>query len=156
MRVWQGIFFGLGAGTCWAVSPVFFRWGYAETPSIYLAVLLSLLAGAVVSLSVWLGLGNRDTGDKLPPGVEAFPARTFWSWQIVAGVAVGMAVFARWLALLDITIVAVNSINMLAVPIIVIVAPLVWGRGLERSGWRLWLGVACVLSGVTLVTIGGL
>jgi drug/metabolite transporter (DMT)-like permease len=152
---WQGITFGLLTGACWAVSPVFFRWGYAETPLIYVAVLVSLGAASVVSGAVWLATDGKGSRNKLAAGRLPLRPSTFWTLQLLAGVIVGTAIFARWIALVSLSIVAVNSINMLNVPIVVFLAPLLLGHALERTGWRLWLGTACILGGVGLTIVGG-
>lgn len=154
--VWQGIAFGLLTGFCWAVSPVLFRLGYAETPSLFVAVIVSLTAGAITSWIVWLIMHGREKGKVLSLGVMPLRSRVYWAWQVAAGVAVGVAVFTRWAALVQLSIVAVTSINMLNVPIVVIFAPLLLGQRLERTDWRLWLGTACILTGVMLTTVGGM
>jgi drug/metabolite transporter (DMT)-like permease len=152
----EGILMGLLSGTCFAVSPIFFRWGYAVTPSSYIAAWMGLAAGAIMSGLVWgVTSRNRPLPDPLDMTARLSP-RTFWTLQILSGVVVGTAVFARWISLVYLPIVDVNALNLLTIPTVVILAPIVLEEGLEYSGWQLWLGAACTLGGISLTLIGGI
>ena len=154
--IWQGILIGLLTGACWAISPVFFRWGYEETPSVFVAVLISLVAGWIVSVGVWMVMCNRDGRQKQANDVPALKPVAFWTWQLLAGIVVGASIFGRWVALIDLPIVVVNSINMMVAPMVVFLSPRLLGRALESSGWRLWVGTISILVGVGLTLLGGL
>ena len=88
--------------------------------------------------------------------VPFLPPRTFWILQLLAGIVVGAAIFARWTSLVYLPIVEVNALNMLTIPTVVILAPLILGQRLEHSGWQLWLGTVCMLAGIGLTLIGGI
>jgi drug/metabolite transporter (DMT)-like permease len=152
----KGVFMGLLAGTCFAVSPIFFRWGYAITPSSYIAAWIGLIAGAVVSGLMWqVSARTQPPPDPLDTA-SVLPARTFWTLQLLTGIVVGAAIFGRWISLVYLPIVDVNALNLLTIPTVVILAPLVLKQGLEYSGWQLWLGMVCMLTGIGLTLIGGL
>lgn len=153
---WKGIFLGLAAGTCWSISPILFRYGYALVPSTFIAVFTGLCAGMAIAGAIWL-VNRRRTPDM--PNADptlAAPPRTFWYLQALAGITVGIAVWTRWASLTFLPVVTVNALNMFTIPIVVIAAPIVLGKRLERTGWKLWLGTVSMLIGVAMTLVGGM
>jgi hypothetical protein len=157
-RIWPGIIFGLLTGACFAASPIPFRYGYEITPSALIAVWISLTAGMVFALISWIwneaeaarrkhleGSMHRATLEHLP----------FWLLQALSGLAVGSAITARWISLVYLPIVHVNALMMLTIPTVVLVAPLIFSRKLEHSGWKLWLGTITILVGIALTVFLG-
>lgn len=157
-KIWHGIIFGLLTGACFAASPIPFRYGYAITPSALIAVWISLMAGMIFALISWQ-LHERDTRlHARAPGIpksERFEPALFWLLQTLSGLAVGSAIIARWISLVYLPIVHVNALMMLTIPTVVLVAPLVFSKKLEQSGWKLWLGTVSVLGGVAITVFFG-
>jgi drug/metabolite transporter (DMT)-like permease len=157
-NIWPGIIYGLLTGACFAASPIPFRYGYVITPSALMAVWISLTAGMVFALISWLwnereaDPENPSSGKFDKPRVEPLP---FWLLQALSGLAVGSAIMARWISLVYLPIVHVNALMMLTIPTVVLVAPVLFTRKLEQSGWKLWLGTFSILGGVAVTVFLG-
>jgi drug/metabolite transporter (DMT)-like permease len=131
--------FGLGAALMWAVSPVLTLQGLDGLDSPLLGVTLGMLA-SVAAYAV--ALAGRGTG----LGLGAI-ARDALAFKLAAGVLVAVATWWRWLALDDETVGVVLALNLVSVPIVLFLAPLMVGRHLEHVTWRVWAGAALVVAG---------
>ena len=142
-----GLAAALGTALCWALSPIFIREGLEGLPSPLLGVTVSMVASAVV-FGVVLAARRRRLGDRIDSGSAL-------GFKVAAGLLVGLSTWMRWIAL-DLTEVAVVlSVNSISVPTVLVLAPLVMGRHLERVTPRLWFGAGLVLAGSLVLILKG-
>lgn len=131
--------FGLGTAVMWAISPVLTLEGLDGLDSPLLGVTVGMLA-SVAAYAV--ALAGRGTG----LGLGAI-ARDALAFKLAAGVLVAVATWWRWLALDDETVGVVLALNLVSVPIVLFLAPLMVGRHLEHVTWRVWAGAVLVVAG---------
>jgi uncharacterized membrane protein len=74
------------------------------------------------------------------------PRQTLWV-KLLAGVLVAFATWSRWVALDDAAVGVVLALNLVSVPIVLFLAPLLSGRHLEQVTARVWAGAALVVAG---------
>ena len=136
---------GLGCALMWAISPVLTVEGLDGLPSPLLGVTIGMVA-SVVAYAGALGVQGGGLGmGSIARGALAF--------KLVAGVLVAFATWLRWLALDEAAVGVVLAMNLLAVPVVLVCAPLLVGRHIERVTARVWAGAALVVAG-SLVLIG--
>ena len=87
----------------------------------------------------------------LRPAVDgpALGSRISLTFKILAGLMVGLSVWARWASLDYTSIAVVLALGLLSVPVVLLLSPLLMGRHVERVTLQIWLGAA-------LVVVGGL
>jgi uncharacterized membrane protein len=129
---WRNSLFGLGTALCFALSAIFIRGGLKDLPSP--------LLGVTVGMIVVLFFRGR-------PVREGPVSRDTIIFLFLAGVIVGLSTWARWIAL-DMTPVAVvMALGRMNVPVVILLAPLLVGRKLERVTARVWLGAGFIVIG---------
>ena len=134
--------FALAAALTWGTSPLFIRWGLEGLPSPIIGVTVGLLAAASLYALV-LAVGAAPTSSDMP--------REALSWILIGGVLVAGAIAAQWTAL-DLTEVStVVTLQQMATPVVVLVAPFIVGTDAEKWTWRLISGMVAVLAGSTLM-----
>ena len=140
---WRASLFGLGAALCWSISPIFIRKGLEGLPSPLLGVTVGMVA-CVVAYGVALLVTRRySRGSSIP--------RTALLYQLLAGGLVGLATWARWIALDLAPVGVVVALGRLSVPVVLVLAPLLVGQHLERVTIRVWLGAALIMGGSLLL-----
>jgi drug/metabolite transporter (DMT)-like permease len=128
--------FGLACALMWALSPLLTVEGLDGGLSPLLGVTIGMLASVVayaVVLAVRGGLGDVRRG--------ALAVKLF------AGALVALATWSRWVALDDAAVGVVLALNLVSVPIVLFLAPLLSGRHLEQVTGRVWGGAALVVAG---------
>jgi drug/metabolite transporter (DMT)-like permease len=137
--------FGLGCALMWAISPVFTVKGLDGIASPLLGVTLGMVASAAAYGAAMAGT-RRALG-----GI----ARGALSFKLLAGLLVAMATWWRWIALDGAAVGVVLALSLLSVPTVLLLAPLMVGRHLERVGARVWAGSALVVAGaLALIAVG--
>ena len=138
---WEDALPGLATALAWATSPILIKEALEGLPSPLLGLTLGMLVAVVVYA---LALPLR-------PAVEgpAFGSRMSLAFKLLAGLMVGLSVWARWAALDYTSIAVVLALGLLSVPIVLLLSPLLMGRHVERVTTQIWLGAA-------LVVVGGL
>jgi uncharacterized membrane protein len=71
--------------------------------------------------------------------------------KLTAGVLVAVATWSRWAALEDTAVGAVLALNLLSVPTVLLLAPLIAGRHDERVTLGLLAGAGLVISGALVL-----
>jgi drug/metabolite transporter (DMT)-like permease len=127
--------FGLACALMWALSPLLTVEGLDGGLSPLLGVTIGMLA-SVLAYGVFLP-------SRTLPRV---PRRTLWA-KLLAGVLVAFATWSRWVALDDAAVGVVLALNLVSVPIVLFLAPILSGRHLERVTPRIWAGAALVVLG---------
>lgn len=134
--------FALGASLSWGTSPLFIRWGLEGLPSPVIGVTIGL-ASAATLYAVVLASGRAPTTAGTPPEVRR--------WILMGGALVAVAIAAQWTALDLVEVNVVVTLQQVATPVVVLVAPFIVGTAIERWTWRLILGMVAVIAGSTLV-----
>jgi drug/metabolite transporter (DMT)-like permease len=133
----------LGCAFCWALSPVLTLRGLEGIDNPLLGITLGLVV-SVLGYGLAFAVVGRDLG-LTTAGREALVIK------LVAGILVGLSTWARWAALDSAAVAVVLTLNLLSVPVVLIGAPLVSGRHVERVTARVWLGAALVVGGSLLL-----
>ena len=79
--------------------------------------------------------------------------RVALTFQLLAGVFVGLSVWSRWYALDDASVGVVLALGLLSVPVVTALSPVVMGRHMERVTPRIVLGSALVVAGALLLVL---
>ena len=127
--------FGLACALMWALSPLLTVEGLDGGLSPLLGVTIGMLA-SVAAYAVFLPTR----------GPVRVPRQTLWV-KLAAGVLVAFATWSRWVALDDAAVGVVLALNLVSVPIVLFLAPILSGRHLELVTARVWAGAALVVCG---------
>jgi len=128
--------FGLACALMWALSPLLTVEGLDGGVSPLLGVTVGMLASVAayaVVLAVRGGLGAVGRGAL--------------AVKLAAGALVALATWSRWVALDDAAVGVVLALNLVSVPIVLFLAPILSGRHVERVTSRVWAGAALVVLG---------
>ena len=143
---WQDSSFALGTAFLWALSPVFTLEGLEELDSPILGVTIGVVASAVgfgLLLALW------------PHGREQLrnASRAGLALKMLCGAIVALATWGRWVALDLVAIGVVLALNLLSVPSVLLLAPLISESKAERVAARVWIGAALVVGGSLLLIV---
>jgi uncharacterized membrane protein len=141
--LWRTSWMGLSAAFFWALSPVFIRVGLQGLPSPMLGVTIGVTASAISYAVILLWQRERWLGR--PITNEA------WTFKLLAGVLVGLSTWMRWVALDLAPIAVVLALTMISSPLVILLAPLISGKHLERVTLMLWMGMGLILFGALLL-----
>jgi drug/metabolite transporter (DMT)-like permease len=141
----QASWMGLAAAFFWAVSPIFIRIGLQGLPSPMLGVTIGVTASALSYALILLWQRERWLGVPIPN--EA------WTFKLLAGLLVGLSTWMRWVALDLAPIAVVLALTMISSPLVILLAPLISGKHLERVTLMLWLGMGLILFGALLLVL---
>jgi drug/metabolite transporter (DMT)-like permease len=140
--------FAFGTAFMWALSAVLTVEALKGLHSPLLGVTLGLLAATAA-----LGGGLLARGSL---GAIRSIARSTLALKLLAAVLVAFATWFRLLALDETDVAVVLATNLVAVPITLVLAPILVGRHLEQVDARVWLGGLLVAAGIlTLIAIEG-
>ncbi len=140
---WTDSIFGLGTAVCFAASAIFIRAGLKELDS----PLLGVTIGMVISAGAYgVGLLARRT-----PGAPEKIVLQALTFQVLAGIFVGLSTWMRWIALDQAPVGVVLSLGRLNIPVVLLVAPLIVGRRYEQVTLRIWLGAGLTIAGSLLL-----
>jgi drug/metabolite transporter (DMT)-like permease len=138
---WRDALPGLATALAWATSPLLIKEGLEGLPSPLLGLTLGMIV-ALLAYAVALALRPRAPG-------PMFGSRLSLAFKLLAGLMVGLSVWARWAALDYTSIAVVLALGLLSVPVVLLLSPALMGRHVERVTAQIWLGAA-------LVVVGGL
>jgi drug/metabolite transporter (DMT)-like permease len=140
--------FALGTAFMWALSAVLTVEALEGLDSPLLGVTLGLLAATAALGGALAARGSL--------GAIRSIARNTLATKLLAAVLVAFATWFRLLALGETDVAVVLATNLLAVPITLVLAPVLVGRHLEQADARVWLGGSLVIAGVlALIAIEG-
>lgn len=134
--------FALAASLSWGTSPLLIRWGLEDLSSPVIGVTIGLAAAAAL-YAIVLVSGRVPTTTGTPPGVRR--------WILIGGILVAVAIAAQWTALDLVEVNIVVTLQQVATPVVVLVAPFIVGTAIEQWTWRLILGMVAVIAGSTMV-----
>jgi drug/metabolite transporter (DMT)-like permease len=141
----QASWMGLAAAFFWALSPIFIRVGLQGLPSPMLGVTIGVTASAMSYAVILLWQRERWLGVPIPN--EA------WTLKLIAGLLVGLSTWMRWVALDLAPIAVVLALTMISSPLVILLAPLISGRHLERVTAMLWAGTGLILAGALVLVL---
>jgi uncharacterized membrane protein len=75
------------------------------------------------------------------------------AFKLLAGVMVGLSVWARWVSLDYTAVAVVLALGLLSVPVVLTLSPLLMGRDVERVNAQIWAGGALVVAGGLLLVL---
>jgi drug/metabolite transporter (DMT)-like permease len=144
---WRDSLFGLGTALMWALSPIFTVKGLDGLDSPLIGVAIGLVV-SVGGYALLLAVSrSRRRRDPVQRGGVAL--------KLAAGALVALATWGRWEALDLLTVGVVLAFNLLSVPVVLVLAPIVGGRRVEDVTARVWAGAALVVCGsLILVALG--
>ena len=137
--------FAFGTAFMWALSAVMTVEALEGLDSPLLGVTIGLLAATATLGGVLFARGSF--------GAIRLIARNTLALKLIAAVLVAFATWFRLLALGETDVAVVLATNLVAVPITLVLAPMLVERHLERADLRVWLGGLLVVAGV-LALIG--
>jgi drug/metabolite transporter (DMT)-like permease len=138
---------GLATALMWGSSPIFAVEGMKGLDAPLAGVTIAMLSAVA-----GYGVLHLCRGSSL--GLAAMD-RTALAFTCLAAVLVALATWVFWLALDDTSVATVLSLNLLSVPVVLVMAPLLVGRQLENVNARVWGGSALVVTGALgLITMG--
>jgi drug/metabolite transporter (DMT)-like permease len=138
---WHDALPGLATALAWATSPILIKEGLEGLPSPLLGLTLGMLV-AVLAYAIALPFRPHVEG-------PALGSRISLVFKVLAGLMVGLSVWARWAALDYTSIAVVLALGLLSVPVVLLLSPILMGRHVERVTLQIWLGAG-------LVVVGGL
>ena len=141
----SGLVFALLTALSWGASAVLARHGLDQVDAPLSGVSVGMAASAVL-YAVGLAIrrqSRRGPAAPVPAGALAALA--------AAGVFVAIGMGAQWIALGLVPIAVVLALSQLAVPVVLLVAPLVVGTPGERLTRQSFVGAALALAGTLLI-----
>jgi drug/metabolite transporter (DMT)-like permease len=141
--LWRTSWMGLAAAFFWALSPVFIRVGLEGLPSPMLGVTIGVTASAISYAAILLWQRERWLGRAI--------TNEAWTFKLLAGVLVGLSTWMRWVALDLAPIAVVLALTMISSPLVILLAPLISGKHVERVTLMLWMGMGLILFGALLL-----
>ena len=138
----------LATTLCFSSSSIFIRYGLETLPSPLIGVTIGMVACVVAYALMLLFRGNHGGGQWQITG-------SVMRWQLMAGLLVGLATWARWVALDEAPIAVVIALGRLSVPVVLILSPIIVGQKYEQVTPRIWLGADVILLGSMILTFFG-
>ena len=142
---WRNSLFGIGTAICFAISAIFIRNGLEGLPSPLLGVSVGMIITAGVYGVVLIFRRNQIQQGPIP--------RDAWLFEVAAGTIVGLATWARWIALDMAPVAVVMTLGRTNVPVVIFLAPLLVGRKAEQVTARVWLGAALIVAGAVILNL---
>jgi uncharacterized membrane protein len=139
--------FALATACAWALSPILTVEGLDELDSPLLGVTLGMFASAFAYGVLLVASGTPIRG--------SLGARGSLALKLAAGVVVALATWARWVSLDDAAVAVVLALQLVSVPVVLVIAPIVSGRHLEIVTTKIWAGAAFVSAGSLLLILVG-
>ena len=146
---WRDAAPGLLTALAWAFSPIFIKEGLDGLASPLLGLTLGMAVALVAYAAALPFRPAPDGGGSALGSPEAF------AFKLVAGVAVGLSVWARWESLESAGVAVVLALGLLSVPVVLVFSPLLMGRHVERVTVQVWAGAALVVGGGLLLILAG-
>ncbi|MEL6272037.1 MAG: EamA family transporter, partial [Chloroflexota bacterium] len=82
---------------------------------------------------------------------KPFGGNALW-WQLAAAVFVGLATWARWIALDTVPVAVVTALSRLSVPLVIVLSLFMLDQKHERVNWKVWMGGGLIVAGALVLT----
>lgn len=139
VKIEPGAGFAFATAFMWALSAVLTVEALKGFDSPLLGVTLGMVAA-----TAGMGVGLAARGSL---GAVRAIARDALALKLLAGVIVAVATWSRLVALDETAVGVVLALNLIGVPIVLVLAPLMVGRHLEQVTARVWVGATLVIAG---------
>ncbi|UJA20449.1 DMT family transporter [Thermoleophilia bacterium SCSIO 60948] len=136
---------GFATAACWATSAVITAEALEHFDAPLLGVTLGM-AAATLGYAFVLALSNEQLGSI---GNE----RSGLYWKLAAGLIVGLATWGRYESLDTTAIATVLALQLLSVPVVLALAPMISGRSVEIVNPRIVGGAALVVGGSLILLL---
>jgi drug/metabolite transporter (DMT)-like permease len=137
--------FALATAAAWALSPIFTVEGLEGLDSPLLGVVVGMLAASLCFAVLLAGTSAPVRG--------SLGGREALGLKLIAGVIVAIATWWRWISLEDTAVAVVLALQLVSVPAVLFLAPIVSGRHIEIVTRRIWAGAVLVLAGALLLIL---
>jgi drug/metabolite transporter (DMT)-like permease len=137
---------GLGCALLWALSPIFILRGLKGFDSPLVGLTIGLLVSVALYAPAYALWRGRATAWSAVAGSAV-------GLKLLAGLLVGISTWWRWAALEDTAVGAVLALNLLSVPVVLLLAPVLAGRHVENVTSGLWAGAGLVVSGALILIV---
>ena len=143
----QGYLYGILTALCWATSPIFIARGLVGIPSSIWATAIGLAVATLIYM-VYFMLQKK--------GKELLKINNkHLMWQMAAGIAGGLGILSRNIALETTRVAVVIGLVQLQILITLILGPIIQGKAdRERITTKLIVGVVLILGGTILIIFG--
>jgi drug/metabolite transporter (DMT)-like permease len=131
--------FALATAAAWALSPILTVEGLERLESPLLGVTLGMFAAAIAYGAL---LAITAT-----PVAGSLGGRGALGLNLAAGIVVALATWGRWVSLDDTAVGVVLALQLLSVPVVLVLAPLISGRHIEVVTAKIWAGAFLVIAG---------
>jgi uncharacterized membrane protein len=135
---------GLATSLLWGISPIFIRMGLEEFPSPLWGVAIGMTTNVFFYGIVLFARRGEWQGKPIPCSAML--------WQLAAAVFVGLATWARWVALEDVDVAIVTALSRLSVPLVIVLSLVMLDQAHERVTWRVWVGGLMIVGGAMVLT----
>ena len=142
---WRDAAPGLLTALAWSLSPIFIKEGLEGLGSPLLGLTLGM-AVALLAYAAALPFRPRAQGRALGSWASV-------AFKLLAGVMVGLSVWARWESLDSVSIAVVLALGLLSVPVVLLFSPVLMGRHVERVTAQVWAGALLVVGGGLLLIL---
>lgn len=143
----QGYVYGILTALCWATSPIFIARGLEGIPSSIWATAIGLAVATVIYLVYFL---LQKKGQEI---LKINNKHLFW--QMAAGIAGGLGILSRNIALETTRVAVVIGLVQLQILITVILGPIIQGKAeREPITIKLLIGIVLILGGTILIIYG--
>lgn len=143
----KGYSYGILTALCWAISPIFIAKGLEGIQSSIWATAIGLLFATLIYLVLFL-IQKKSAGLK---GIM----RKDLIWQIAAGLAGGLGILARNMALDTTRVAIVIGLVQLQILVTLILGPAILGaEDREQLTPQLILGSVLIFGGTALIIYG--
>ena len=136
---WRSLMPGLLAALCWAISPIFFRYGLAQLPSAILGLTFGILLSVIGYALVLAFRGLTTPINQIPTN--------YLMTKIIAGLLSALSMWAYWGAIGLAPVGLVLALSLLSVPVVIFLSPLLVGQDLEQVTSHVWLGSGLIVVG---------
>ena len=141
--------YAFGTAFMWSLSAVLTVEALEGLDSPLLGVTLGLLAATAALGGALVARGS------FVPAVRSI-ARNTLALKVAAAVLVAFATWFRLLALDETDVAVALAANLVSVPVVLVLAPMLVGRHLEQADARIWGGGALVAGGIlALIAVAG-
>jgi drug/metabolite transporter (DMT)-like permease len=145
-RELAGYLYGILTALCWATSPIFISKGLEGIPSSAWATAIGILVATLIYLVIFLWQKK---------GKAFLVSSKHITWQIVAGLAGGLGILSRNIALDTTRVAIVIGLVQLQILITLILGPVILGKAdREKITPKLILGAILIIGGSVLIIYG--
>ena len=143
----QGYLYGILTALCWATSPIFISKGLEGIPSSIWATAIGLSTATLIYLIIFLW--QKKGNDLLQINKKHIV------WQIAAGLAGGLGILSRNIALETTRVAIVIGLVQLQIFFTLILGPVILGKtDRERLTPKLIFGSLLIIGGSVLIIYG--